>query len=380
MASCGSSLFGQGSQYIKISGGDFVAIEGSSTRDKLTVSDLRMPYKQILKSRIILKTGQVNYLLNHLGLGDNATFLAIKAVYNPKSVIEADNYITYSYYNYPVSNFTFAQLLVLTGNSTNRVPQLYLTNPSSKYPVILDVMIGVMDDSYSFFNDDLNQSGTSFTGLEWGDIKSFVVGESIVIYDKNIPKRALIYFGLTYINSIALEGSFLIIDDDSYGTVFLNFLTEYDAVQAHSLLNYVLEHPNIDIDTITLPDQSSPIINWNETAGATGSYIVDYTGATFSVPYNTEDDGFTFSTSISLSTYGTSGVIYKDKLKDLLIDSISDNRDGIMDIMDSEMIISDISSNVINSISTVGTYSLTFNFEDLANNNLQGVNMNLIII
>jgi hypothetical protein len=64
----------------------------------------------------------------------------------------------------------------------------------------------------------------------------------------------------------------------------------------------------------------------------------------------------------------------------LLIDSISDNRDGIMDIMDSEMIISDISSNVINSISTVGTYSLTFNFEDLANNNLQGVNMNLIII
>jgi hypothetical protein len=30
---------------------------------------------------IILKPGQVNYLLNHLGLGDNATFLAIKAVY-----------------------------------------------------------------------------------------------------------------------------------------------------------------------------------------------------------------------------------------------------------------------------------------------------------
>ena len=43
MAGCGSSLFGQGSQYIKISGGDFVAIEGSSTRDKLMVSDLRMP-------------------------------------------------------------------------------------------------------------------------------------------------------------------------------------------------------------------------------------------------------------------------------------------------------------------------------------------------
>jgi len=119
-------LFGQGSQYIKIGGGDFLAIDGSSTRDKLIVSDLRMPYKQILKSRVILKKGQVNYLLNHLGLGDNATFLTIKAIYDPKSVIEADNYVNYSYYNNPVSDFTFAQLLVLTGNSTNRIPQLYL--------------------------------------------------------------------------------------------------------------------------------------------------------------------------------------------------------------------------------------------------------------
>jgi hypothetical protein len=379
MGVCGSSLFGSGSQYIKLGNAEFIAVEGSSVFDRLGLTDIRAPYKQLLKGRVILKPGQTNYLLNHLGLGDNATFLAIKATYDSKSVNPDNNYITYSYYNNPVQNLTFAQLLVLTGNGPNRIPQLYLTNSNTNYNVVLDIMVGVIDDSYSFFNDDLNQSGTSFSGLEWTDIKSFVPGESIVIYDKNVPKRALIYFGLTYINSIALEGSFLIIDDDSYGTVFLNFLTEYDAVQAHSLLNYVLEHPNIDIDDIQLPDELSPTIYWNETAGSTGSYIVDYTGFTSSDPYNTYDNGFTFSTSISLS-YGTSGVIYKDKLKDLLIDYISDNRDGIMDIMDSEMIISDISSNVINSISTVGTYSLTFNFEDLANNNLQGVNMNLIII
>jgi hypothetical protein len=63
MAGCGASLFGNSSQFIKINGGDFVAIQGSDTRERLITSDLRMPYKQILKSRIILKIGQTNYLL-----------------------------------------------------------------------------------------------------------------------------------------------------------------------------------------------------------------------------------------------------------------------------------------------------------------------------
>lgn len=386
MAGCGTSLFGSGSQYIKVGNGEFIAIEGSSIFDRLAVSDSRMPYKQLLKGRVILKTGQVNYLLNHLGLGDNATFLAIKATYNSKSVVEADNYVNYSYYDYPVQNFTFAQLLVLTGNSTNRVPQLYLTNPSVKYPVILDIMVGVIDDNYSFFNDTLNQSGSTFTGLEFTDIQSFVVGESIVIYDKGIPPKPLIYFGLPYINSIALNGTFLIIDDESQGTIFLNFLTEYDAAQAHSLLNYVLEHPNVDISTLVPPyDEVVPVIYWNATSGTPGGDYIAFNGSTSSVPYDTTD-GFTFSTTISKSVWGSySGVVgatatlYKEDLRTLLIDYISDNRDGTMSMQDSDMIIT-ATSGVVTQISQIGTYSLTFQFEDLAQNNLEGVVVNLDII
>lgn len=372
---CGNSLFGKVSQFIKINGGDFVAIEGSNTVEKLITSDVRMPYKQLLKGRVILKPGQVNYLLNHLGVGDNATFLSIKAVYDPKSVIEMDNYISYSYYNYPVQSLTFAQLLVLTGNSTNRIPQLYLNNPNTKYSVILDVMVGVIDDSYSFFNDDINQTGTSFTGLEYTDIKSFVVGESIAVIDKD--SKVLIYLGLPYINSITLNGTFLVIDDESYGSVFLNFITEYDAVQAHSLLNYVLEHPDVDIATISpIADATAPIVYFNSTAGATGSYI-SFNGATSSTGFNTSQ-GFTFSTTIPLS-YGTAGVIYKDRLTNLLIDYIDDNRDGVIELMDSNLVISG-TAGVVNTIGTTGSYSLTFDFTDLAHNSVSGVNVNLYII
>jgi hypothetical protein len=381
MASCGASLFGQSSQYIKVTGGDFIAIEGSNTRERLTVSDLRMPYKQLLKSRVILRVGQVNYLLNHLGLGDNATFLAIKTIFNPKSVIEADNYINYSFYDDLTKVYTFSQMMVLTGNSTNRIKQLYLTNPNSKYDVQLEVMIGIIDDNYSFFNDTLNQSGTSFTGLEYTDIHSYIVGESIVINDKSVPAKPLIYITLNNIQSIERTGTVLIIDDSSLGTIFLQFLTINDAAQAQSLLNYVLENPNIDIDNLPIiEDIIDPTLYFYSNVGASASLdYISFNGATSSLGFDTED-GFTFSTTISLTQSGTvSGtVIDKDQLIYLLVDYIEDNRDGLMGIQSSNLIITG-TAGVVNSILQSGTYSLTFDFSDIAHNYLDGVIVNLDI-
>ena len=375
---CSGNLFGNRSQFIKTNGGDFIAVEASNTRERLILSDLRIPYKQILKSRVILKIGQTNYLLNHLGLGDNATFLCIKAVYDSKAVIEADRYVNWSYYDDLTRINSFADMMVLTGNSTNRVPQLYLTNPSTKYPVYLDVMVGVIDDNYSIFTDVFNQSGTSFTGLEYTDIHSHIVGESLVINDKSSPVKPLIYFILNNINSIEISGQILIIDDSGRGTIFLQFLTENDAFQANSLINYVLENPNIDIDALNpVSDTLDPVLYFYDTAGNSGDYIA-FNGATYGVPYDTTD-GFTFSTSISLSSFGTaSGYIDKSQLIYLLVDYIEDNRDGYMYMMPSNLIIS-ATSGTVDRILTTGTYSLTFDFSDIAHNYLDGVIVNLDI-
>lgn len=376
MATCQSSLFGNQSQYIKVNGGDFVAVQGANTFEKLLVSDLRMPYKQLLKSRVILKAGQTNYLLNHLGLGDNATFVAIKAIYDAKSVIEEDNFITWSFYDDLTKSYSMAQMLVLTGNSTNRIKQLYLTNPNTKYPVALEVMVANIDDSYSFFNDTVNQSGTTFTGLEWTDIKSHIIGESIKIMDKGTPARPLIYLEIANIETIEKSGNILIVDDASYGTIFLQFLTEFDAYQAHSLLNYVIENPDINIETIQV-DSADPILYFYNQVGTTGDFIA-FNGATAG-PYSTAD-GLTFSTSISLLTYGTASgtLIDKQQLIYLLVDSITDNRDGTMSMQPSNLIITATSSD-ISSIILPGTYSLTFNFSDIAHNLLDGVHVDLTI-
>lgn len=376
--SCGT-IFGSGAQYIKVSGGDFIAIDGSNTVERLTVSDLRMPYKQLLKSRIILKAGQENYLFNFLGIGDNATFLTLKVIYNSGSVIEEDNYITWAFFDDMLKTYPIAQMMCLTGNSTNRIKQIYLTNPNTKYAVTLEVMVAVIDDSTSFFVDTLNQVGTSFTGIAYTDIKSHIVGESIVINDRNTPIRPLIYINIVNILMIEKTSTILIIDDSSFGSIFLQFLTEYDAYQAQSLLNYVIENPNVNIDSLsTVSDTSDPIVYFysNVGASASGDYI-SLNGATDSLPYNT-GQGLTFSTSISLTTFGSASVIDKNLLNSLLISSIADNRDGTMSMMPSNLIINSATGS-LSTISATGSYLLTFNFSDIAHNLLDGVNISLNI-
>jgi hypothetical protein len=372
----GNSLFGPSSQYIKTNGGDFISIEGANIRERLILSDLRIPYKQILKSRIILKAGQVNYLLNHLGLGDNATFLAIKATYDAKSVIEADNYVIWNYYNDFYRNYYFAQMMVLTGNSTNRVQQIYLSNPNTKYPVYLDVMVAVIDDNYSFFTDTINQSGRSFVGLEYTDIKTHIIGESIVINDKSNPPRPLVYIMLVNIQSIERVGNILTIYDSSLGPIFLQFLTEFDAVQAQSLINYVLENPSVDIDDIDpLEDLVPPIIFFNSTFNPYGDFIA-LNGATYGVPYNSSQ-GVTFSTSTSLYSYG--GIINKTDILNGLIDIVTDNRDGAITLTSSSVVITDNLNNNYNTITATGSYIITFNFSDIATNSPNVlVNINVI--
>lgn len=373
MAICnGASLFGNRSQYIRFKNDNIVAIEGMNTVETFLAGDIRIPYSQLLKSRIVLKSGQINYLLNHLGLGDNATFLVIKATYNQDSVNEEDNYILWNYFDDFNTQYPLAQMLLLTGNSTNRIKQIYLTNPSTKYDVILDVMVGSIDDTYNFFQDSTGQVGTSFTGLSWNDIQSFIVGRSIVLNDTN--GDPLIYIELSNINSITRTSTMITIDDDSYGTIIWVFTSEEEAAQAQSLLNYVLSNSNINIANVS-EDTTPPVLYWLSQVGGspTGSYIA-FNGSTASVPYDTTN-GLTFSTDISLSQYGP--IITKTDLINLLVGSVSDDRDGIISITSSAINIEGTQS--VDQISATGSYTMTLNISDLALNDLSGVNMSLTI-
>ncbi len=377
----GASIFGNKSQFIKLQNSDFVAIEGSTTVERLIGSDIRIPYKQILKSRVILKAGQSNYLLNHLGLGDNATFLAIKATYNTSSVNEEDNYVDYYYYNNLSTRLSFNQLLVLTGNSANRIEQLYLTNPSTKYAVTLDVMVAIIDDEYTFFNDTVNQSATSFTGLSYTDINTYVIDQSLVINDTN--NKPLIYLNLSNINSITRSSKIITIDDDALGSILLLFNTEYDAIQSYSLISYVLSNSGVNIGSLDpVADNIAPkIYFYSNVSGSQSGYTISsyattslptYAGATYA------EFGYTFSTLLSISDYGSE--ITKNNLINILISGVNDNRDGTMSITSSNILLTGTNGQSITSITGTGTHSMSFDFSDIALNYVEGVIVYLNIV
>jgi hypothetical protein len=372
-----NTLFGGTNNYIKFQGGDLIAIEGPNTVERQMLSDLRFNYKQLLRGRVMLKPGQINYLMNHLGLGDNATFVSLAARYDPKSKIEEDNYINWSFYDDLTKIYPMSQYMCLTGNSTNRVKQLYLTNPNPSYAVTIDVMVAVLDDSYNFFTDIVNQSGTSFVNLRYSDIKSYVIGESIKFLDSQ--GRELIYIILNNINAIEITGKILIIDDNALGRLFFQFVSEYDARQANSILNYVLDNPNANIDTLMVDDQS-PVIYWysNVNNSGTASFI-SLGGQIDNIPYNTTD-GPTFSTSISLLQFGgLSHSLSKPYLRDLLIESVVDNRDGTMSISGGNIVITGTAGQV-DEIKNAGAFEMTFLISDVAGNDLSSKIMYLNII
>lgn len=384
---CGTTIFGPGAQYIKISGGDFVAIQGANVIEKLITKDLQIPFTQIMKSKVTLKAGQTNYLLNNSGLGDNATFLLIRATYDTGSVIEEDNYIQYSYYDDLTKPYYMAQLLLLTGNSTNRVKQLYITNPNPDYGVILDVMAAVIDDETSEFTDVTNQNGTSFVNLQYTSIQSYVVGQSIVVYDNNTPPLPLIYMQLNNINSLQKSGDIIIINDSSLGKIFLQFVTEDDAYQSLSLLNYVLENPNINIANLNPPNDITPptIYFWNTVNNDPLNDYISFNGLTAG-PYDTSF-GYTFSTTISLTQSGTQS-IDSSILNSMLVNNVIDNRDGLISLLPINTIIQGYTSSgtsssygpTISNIVEPGQYGVFFNLSDIANNYVDGVIVNINVI
>ena len=372
------SIFGSNNnnQYIKTDKGDFIAIKGANIHERQILSDLMIPYEQVLKSRIHLKAGQVNYLMNHLGLGDNATFVSIHARYDSKSVLEEDNYLVWNFYSDFNKQYAMDQLLVLTGNSSNRIEQIYLTNPNPDYAVELEVMVAVIDDEYSFFNNFNHQVGRSYIGLDLIDIKTHVPGESIVIYDKSTPNKPLTYFTITNIQNVVRTLHILNVKDSVLGDTFLEFSTEENAIQAESLLNHIVNNPSVNINNLCpLEDLEPPVIYFNQNYENTGDFIT-FNGLT-ATSYNTLD-GSTFSTQIEFATYATSSMITKTDLLDGLIDSVVDNRDGTMSLTDDSINISS-GTNSYDVITASASYEITFNIEDIAKNNLNDILINISV-
>lgn len=327
----------------------FIATEGPNIIGKLDLSGLEIQYESEYNSRVILEPNSKNVPLRFGYLGDEITFLMLKITYdetNPYCMVEEDKYIEY-YYSTDTNNIMYAgKFIVLTGNSTHKIPQIYLNNPSETMSVVIDILAGNYGDVTT------TTDSIVIKALYHNDIVSNSLFNSLTMVSGSTQ------FEIMTDNQVALrieynEISILTIDEDSNSIYIVNtngkkmtleFLSTFEMYQAYSRMKYVMLDKNNRILTTSIPsiDISAPDITM--TSGLT-MINNEYT---INIPSGTTVNG--------------------EYLINYFISSITDNRDNI-NKYDSDIIIRKFNeSSILSNIVVSDKYDITISSKDNANN------------
>lgn len=178
----------------------FIAVEGPNIIDKLSLEDLAIPYESQYRSRVILKSGEVNVPLLYSFIGKAVTFLMIKVTYDS----ENDPYYRYEQENYNIEYYfendrvlkPLNRLMILTGSGEDKIPQIYLNNPLD-YDVTLDVLHATVDTDYDDDNFSAAENiilNSNISSIELNEIKySGIITTSK--YGEDINAGDILYIG-----------------------------------------------------------------------------------------------------------------------------------------------------------------------------------------
>lgn len=247
--------------------------------------------------------------------------------------------------------------VVINGQTQTRQRIVYIGN--NEQDIFVERYYGEIRTGYK-------GSNTFFKNLLWTNIKSHIVGESIVINDFSNPPKPQIYLNITSIESVQRNGEIrLIIVDSQIEPITLEFISVFDCDQAYSMLNFILQNPNVDIDTLS-SDITPPIIFFNQYFY---SELVKLEGSELEGPFSTED-GDSFLLDIVYSDFEGPKPITKTDIIQGLIYDVTDNRDNIAFSEGDLIIYKDVisSENIVDEISDVGIYLCKFHLLDLGQN------------
>jgi len=340
-----------------------VAVEGPNIIGKLSLAGVEIPYESQYTTRISLNPGAVNQPLLYGFLGHEVTYLLLKITYDetdPRCMIEEEQFIEYYLEDDPTVVRYINKLLLLTGNSQHRIPQIYLNNPSQ---LRVDIHALVANGAQSDISlDDITDNTISITNLYYNSIISdtlwncttLVSGSTqfqVYDYEGNISLY-LDYEEIDTIERYADENK-LVIDTKSDTQIIFKFLSQFEMYQGHSRMEWVMEdslnrylstdHP--DIDTI------SPVMTMNA-----GVYPINPSGNTYVMPFSRD--------------HSTSGfTIVPDDVLNYFIYEIIDNRDGRLDVEDATITLRRVGEIIpLTGITQPGLYDVIITIADIAKN------------
>ena len=340
-----------------------IVVEGPQLKGKINLEGLEFKWENFNLAQMILNPDSSDQPLLYGFLGSNLTFLMVRAKYvptDPMWAVETEQYIEYYFDDDPTVVRTMGQMLVLTGNSVKKIPQIYFNNTSQYNKVYLEILMANLGQD-NLTNPDQFKNNSFFSGLYYNSIISDIVNYTIPTSVGSTELRvvdtegnSLIYIPYANIRTIEKVDAFtLLIGLDTEEKIKLQFLSEFNTDQANSRINWVLRDKQNRILTINNPpiDTISPVFSWNSVLSGTTS-------------------GITSGTTISTVYILPSGITYDStSIKDIFISGITDNVDGIISKYDSTIIMYNYNDIVpVSGMTNVGIYNVYFDIRDLANN------------
>lgn len=332
------------SKRIKFYDEALIVTEGAAMLTKLPLCDIIIPYDQWSRKRIIIPASATNFELKLCDMGEVATFLMVKPIYDNNSLLD-NNYLSYTIKNDIGSTKYMKELFVLSGNSIHPIQTILINNPDDTYNVTLDVLVCTSD--YTATNN-IAEYNIYINDIIFSDIRTLDFGTSIGIY--NSDNSLCVTLELSTIQNLSIENTLIIIDSTSSGTIGLNFTDTNNALQAFSALNWLLSDP-ASRELPQSQDTTSPEI-----------YVTDNVTSS--------------EAEMALEDY--SNQITITNIINYCISSIVDNRDDNINIHALTTTITKDNINYTN-ITTTGEYNILFTIKDLAGNE-QTLTITLTII
>lgn len=340
-----STLLSKADKTIEFYNSAIIVKDGPNMSGSIKLGDIQIPHDSFFTAKMTLPSQGKYFPILYGFLGTEITFLMIKVNYggdisNPQTCENNDKYIEYYLENSPSEIRNISQIMILSGNENHRIPQVYLYNPSN-YDVTVEILVANIGENT--ISNNLVGTFSTANGLAYNDIITdqifsinYTGSTQFEILD--IESNVQLIVPYNNIDILKLDGDTITIITKSIEPIKLTFISETQAKQAFSRMNWVRELTSQRYLTKTNlgMDISAPVITFKSSAP---------TGITYTTP------------------------IYKSDIVYYYIQNIIDDRDGIINNNNVNLIIYNSSSGELSeTITRVGDYVLTFYIADIAGN------------
>jgi len=337
------------------------AAEGPNCAGKMSLDSLNIKYDSFFSANMTLQPEDKDTPIMYGFLGTDITFISIIAHYNVSpQICPDDNRIEYYFEDQPMIRRTFTDILMLSGNDLHRIPQIYVYNPTKEI-VSLEIMIANVDTNT--ISTQLNPEYTDIDGLSFNAITTdqmyglnctgstqFEILDPLTISGSTGTTQMIIPFAK--IDILEIDDNEIIITTTADEPIKLKFVSKFNADQAFSKMNWVMEDSINRYITTSYPtlDVYGPIITF------INNPIVAI------LPLSKQEINRRYINTV---------IDYDDAAQ-------SNLRDGIINNENVEIIITNNSGEQLDEIIVDGNYTITFRISDLAGN-ITSENKTLIV-